>query len=201
MLISFEGIDGCGKTTIAKAVYERLSNLSMKVLLTKEPGDTESGKYIRDILLQKNNALDPLSEFLLFATDRRLHVKEVIIPHLRENYVILSDRFMDSSVAYQGYGRGVPISFIESVHKEILNGVRPDMTFLFDLPVSISLSRLKDKDRIERYGEKFFARVRKGYLTLARKEENRFIILDGKKSVETLADEVFTTIINHIEEC
>lgn len=115
--------------------------------------------------------------------------------------MILSDRFMDSSVAYQGYGRGVPISFIESVHKEILNGIRPDMTFLFDLPVSISLSRLKDKDRIERYGEKFFARVRKGYLTLAKKEENRFIILDGEKNVETLADEVFTTIINRIEEC
>lgn len=200
MFITFEGIDGCGKSTLAKALYEKLSILSMKVILTKEPGATKEGEHIRDILLYQDNFLDPFTEFLLFASDRRAHAEKVIVPALQQGYIVISDRYADSSVAYQGYGRGVPISFIDYVHKNILNKAIPDLTFLIDLPVSLSLSRLINRDRIEKYGEEFFARVREGYLDIAGKNKKRFVIIDGSKTINDLSNEVFSITMGAIEK-
>ncbi|MEF3245582.1 MAG: dTMP kinase, partial [Caldisericaceae bacterium] len=162
MFITFEGIDGAGKTTQAKYVKEFLENLGYRVILTKEPGGTKFGEKIRSILLTEE--MDGYSEFLLFAADRNMHVKTLIKPKLKEGYIVLSDRFAESSIAYQGFGRGVDLDFIERVHNEILLNTYPDLIFLIDIPVKVALNRLESKDRIEKSGEDFLQRVRNGYL-------------------------------------
>jgi len=177
MFITFEGIDGAGKSTQASLLKKELEHLKYKVFLTREPGGSKTGEKIREILVTDN--LDPISEFLLFASDRRMHVHDVIKPKLQEGFIVISDRFIDSSVAYQGYGRGVSIDFINDVHNFILEGVVPDLTFLIDITPATSFARLKDIDRIEKMGVEFLKIVREGYLTLAEKEK-RFIVIDGE---------------------
>jgi len=196
MFVTFEGIDGSGKSTQAKILKEKLEESGYKVILTKEPGGTPFGELIRNILL--NFDMDPYSEFLLFASDRRHHVKNLIIPKLKEGFIVISDRFHDSSVAYQGYGRRVPLDFISKVHKEILEGIEPDVTILVDVPVSIGINRLKSKDRIEKMGVNFLENVRKGYFELA-KENKRFVVVDGTLKIETIANTIFDIIYGKLK--
>ncbi|BAL80888.1 dTMP kinase [Caldisericum exile] len=196
MFISFEGIDGSGKTTQAKLLKVNLEKLGFNVILTKEPGGTELGSYIRKILL--NVEMDPVSEFLLFASDRKTHVKEVIKPFLSKGFTVISDRFHDSSVAYQGYGRGVPLDFIYYVHNFILEGIIPNITVLVDIDENLSFERIKDADRIERLGIDFLRNVRKGYLKIA-KNEDRFFVIDGSKTVEELEEIILNKVLEKLK--
>lgn len=191
LFITFEGIDGSGKSTQAMLLKDRFNQLDRPVVFTKEPGGTPLGKKIREILLNDN--MNPVSEFLLFAADRKEHAKKIIIPSLADGKIVISDRFADSSVAYQGFGRGVPIDFISFVHQNILSGLKPDLTFIIDILPEIGLERLAERDRIERGGMDFLNKVREGYLELARADK-RFVVIDGTAVLEKVANSIWEFI-------
>lgn len=191
MFISFEGIDGCGKSTQANLLFERIRATGTEVMLTREPGgETEVGDSIRNILLHKEQEMDATTEFLLFASDRNEHFKKVIRTNLEKGVIVISDRFADSSVAYQGYGRGLDLNFIDQVHNYITNGKKPDITFIVDVKPESGLKRLDKLDRIEKIGIEFLKKVREGYLEMARKE-TRFHIINGERDIKDIHEEVW----------
>ena len=194
--ITFEGIDGCGKSTQARLLTENLNSLGIETFWTKEPGGTEIGKMIREILLKFNGEIDTLTEFLLFASDRSAHIKE-IIKELNKGKVVISERFKDSSIAYQGYGGGLSINFIERIHREITI-LEPDLTILLDITPTTSLKRVKDPDRIEKKGIDYLDRVRNGYLILSKIYKNRYVIFDGEKEKISLSKEIFEVVKERI---
>lgn len=201
MFITFEGIDFCGKSTQVELLKNYFEKKGKSVKVIREPGGTEISEKIRDILLdKKNNKMFMETELLLFSASRAQLVREKINPFIKEGAVVISDRFHDSSTAYQGYGRGLPIESVLNVHKLAIGETIPDITFFIDIPVSVAVRRKAEKthqelDRIEVSSNDFFEKVRNGYLTIAKKE-NRFRIIDGTKSIE----EIHNIIIHFIEE-
>lgn len=201
MFITFEGIDFCGKSTQVELLKKYFEKKGKSVKVIREPGGTEISEKIRNILLdKKNNKMFMETELLLFSASRAQLVREKIIPFIAEGSIVISDRFHDSSTAYQGFGRGLPIDAVLNVHKLSIGETIPDITFIIDIPVSVAVNRKAEKthqelDRIEVSSNDFFEKVRNGYLTLA-KNEKRFRIIDGTKSIE----EIHKLIINYIEE-
>ncbi len=201
MFITFEGIDFCGKSTQIELLKSYLLKNNKKVQVIREPGGTEISEKIRTMLLDKENSKMLMeTEFLLFSASRSQLVREKIRPYLDEGIYVISDRFHDSSTAYQGYGRGISIEVILSIHKLAIGNTIPDVTFFLDIPVEVAEQRRQEKlsehlDRIEISDMDFFSRVRNGYLELA-KNENRFRILNGTDSVENIQGK----IINEIEK-
>lgn len=201
MFITFEGIDFCGKSTQVELLKNYFERKGKSVKVIREPGGTEISEKIRDILLdKKNNKMFMETELLLFSASRAQLVREKIVPFIQEGSVVISDRFHDSSTAYQGFGRGLPIEAVLNVHKLAIGDTIPDITFIIDIPVSVAVKRKAEKthqelDRIEVSSNDFFEKVRNGYLNLA-KNEKRFRIIDGTKSIE----EIHKLIINYIEE-
>ena len=201
MLITFEGIDFCGKSTQIELLKSYLLKKNKKVQVIREPGGTEISEKIRTLLLDKENSkILRETEFLLFSASRAQLVGEKIRPYLDEGIYVISDRFHDSSTAYQGYGRGISIEVILSIHKLAIGNTIPDITFFIDIPVEVAEQRRKEKlsehlDRIEISDVDFFSRVRNGYLELA-KSENRFRILNGTDNVDNIQEK----IINEIEK-
>ena len=191
MFITFEGIDFCGKSTQVELLKNFLINHNKNVHLIREPGGTEISEKIREILLdKKNNAMVMGTEIFLFSASRAQLVKEVIRPYLQKGYYVISDRFHDSSTAYQGYGRGLPVDTIMKIHNLAIGDTIPDITFFIDIPNEVALQRKSNKthldlDRIEISDNLFFERVRAGYLWLAEKEK-RFRIIDGTQSIEKI---------------
>jgi len=199
-LITFEGIEGCGKSTLAKELYEYLKSKNYKVIFTREPGGGKLGEKIREILLSNEFEIPDYSELFLFLASRYEHTKNVIIPKLKEGYIVISDRYMDSTIAYQGYGRKIDLKLLEKLNEIATLGIKPNLTFLIDLPEEISFNRLKDKilDRIESEEIEFYKRVRFGYIEIARNEPLRFIILDGTMELQALKQKVFEITENLI---
>lgn len=197
IFITFEGIEGSGKTTQIKLLGERLKKQGLKVLTTYEPGDTDVGQKIRNILLEPEININPLCELILYFADRVQHVNEKIKPYLETGFIVICDRFTDSTVAYQGYARGVSIDIIKELNRILFNEFKPDLTILLDLPVIIGLKRnqqINKTDRFELEDLAFHDRVREGYLKLAEIEPERFFILDATKSQIELAEEIYKTI-------
>ncbi len=200
MFITFEGIEGCGKSTQARRVAKRLRLGGIETVLTVEPGGTAIGATIRQILLSSQNRhLSSLAELLLYAADRAQHVREVIHPALEAGKWVISDRFMDATVVYQGYARGQDMPFIHLLNEKATSGLRPDRTFLLDCPVEIGLARAtkrekeserQGQDRFEQEKKSFHEAVRQGYLTLASKEPDRFVVMDGKSHQDELEEQV-----------
>jgi dTMP kinase len=188
LFISFEGIEGTGKTIQSKLLCEYLVEEGFQVLLTEEPGGTRIGRTIRDILLSIDNIeMTPLTELLLYNASRMQHVQEVILPAIKKGVVVITDRFSDSTVAYQGYGRGIELHLIKIIEHLVTGGLKPDITILLDLDVAIGLQRNKGinkEDRIELEDITFHKRVRDGYHALAAKEPERIHVLDASKSIE-----------------
>tara|TARA_B100002051_G_scaffold56920_1_gene52561 strand:- start:902 stop:1528 length:627 start_codon:yes stop_codon:yes gene_type:complete len=178
-LITFEGIDGSGKSTQIKLISEKLNELGIENIIIREPGGTKVSEKIRDILLDNKNLINKFTETLLFLSSRSQLVNEVIIPAINKGVYVLCDRYIDSTVAYQGYGRGIDISKINSLNDMAVNKIYPDLTFIFDIEVKTSLKRLesKHKDRMEQVDEKFILKVREGYLDLA-KNHDRCVVVD-----------------------
>lgn len=202
MFITFEGIEGSGKTTQIGHTVRFLEGQGMSCLVTREPGDTRIGKKIRQILLDpEHRELDPQAELFLYAADRAQHLRERIIPALAAGQTVVCDRFFDATTAYQGYARGIDLALIEGIHRQVLGDLRPDLTVLFDLEPRIGLGRAwKEIDRGSRSGAEtrfenealaFHDRVRHGYLELAAREPSRITIIDASLSEE----EVRTAII------
>ena len=195
LFITFEGIEGCGKTTQIGLLTSYLQGIQRPFLLTREPGGTEVGERIRQILLSSENAgIEPMAELFLYAAARVQHYRQVISPALHERNIVLCDRFADATLAYQGYGRGLDLAWIEKIHSRTVENIKPDLTFLLDVPVEEGLRRAlkrmekhtEKEDRFEREALDFHQRVRDGYLALARREPQRIIVLDGMKDEGTI---------------
>ncbi|MCM8832764.1 MAG: dTMP kinase [Candidatus Omnitrophica bacterium] len=179
IIISFEGIDGCGKTTLAKKFYKYLKSQNLSVVILHEPGGTLTGEKIRKLLLSKNLYITKFCELFLYLASRVQLVEEKIKKNLEEYKIIILDRYIDSTYAYQGYGRGIPINFIEEIHKIVIGKkFFPDITFLIDEKPEnlIEILKKKGKDRIEKESIDFQKKVRNGYLQLAKKNKKIKII-------------------------
>jgi len=185
MFITFEGIDGCGKSTQLKILNEFLVSKNIKTLVIREPGGTILSERIRDILLSKSVDMTDLSELLLFAAARNSLVEKVIKPALTNGIYVLSDRFYDSTSAYQGYGRGIDKEKISLINNLATDGLKPDLTFYLKIPLEIAQKRSKkrEKDRIESAGTNFFENVIRGYEMISIQEPNRFKVIDAKGSI------------------
>jgi dTMP kinase len=179
--LTFEGIEGCGKTTQARRLAHAIGP---SVLLTQEPGGTELGRAIRTLLLQvTKTGMAPQAEVLLFFADRAQHVAEVIRPGLAGGKTVISDRYVDSSLAYQGYGRGIDLDLIRTVARAATGGLVPDLTLFIDVPVEVGLARVGKRgaqDRLESEVREFHERVREGYRALAAAETSRWVTIDGQ---------------------
>jgi dTMP kinase len=185
IFLTFEGPEGAGKSTQVGLLKEWLEASGHAVLTTREPGGTELGKGIRQLVLHQE-AMSPEAEYLLYSADRAEHRLSVIAPALLAGKVVLCDRWLDSSLAYQGYGRGLNLEWLRQVAKGAVGDLRPDRTFLFDLPPEVGLARFAGHDRLEREPIAFHQRVRQGYLELARAEAGRFVVLDATRPPQAL---------------
>lgn len=204
MFITFEGGEGSGKTTIIEKVCEYLESQGKNYILTREPGGTNISEQIREVILnRKNTEMDGLTEAYLYAASRAQHVREKIAPALKEGKVVLCDRYLDSSIVYQGYVRGYGMDTIKEINREAItvNGrmYLPDLTIYFDLSPEIGLGRIaknknREVNRLDLEKMDFHQKVREGYLKQAEKNNDRFAIIDASKSIEEVAEDVLTLI-------
>ncbi len=195
LFITFEGPDGCGKTTQMKLLAEYLEKKGEEVVLTREPGGKGLGEKVREILLNYDGEVSDRCESFLFLADRAQNIDIIVNPAVKAGKIVLCDRHIDSTVAYQGYGRGLDIERINMLNNLATNGKKPDLTFVFDVDVETSMKRVgKEKDRMERAGIDFHNRVRQGYLELAKQEPQRIKVIDATKSIEEIHDEVINIL-------
>ncbi|MBQ7126665.1 dTMP kinase [bacterium] len=187
LFITFEGIDGCGKTTQIKLLNEYLVGLGYTTIVTREPGAKGLGEKLREILLNYDGEVSSTCESFLFLADRAQHIDCTIKPALKKNYIVLCDRHIDSTVAYQGYGRGVDIKEIKHLNNIATSGLLPDLTFVFDVDIETSNARVgKTKDRMESAGIEFFERVRNGFLEIGKLEPERVKIINSNDTIENI---------------
>ncbi len=203
MFITFEGLDFCGKSTQVKLLEKYFTAKNKKVKIIREPGGTKISEKVRDILLDRNNLeMSPETELLLFTASRIQLVKEVIIPSIEKNIVVISDRFHHSSIAYQGFGRGIDLPFVEALQAFAIKGARPDITFFLDIPVETVVERKAkvehaELDRIEISQNNFYEKVREGYFYLL--EKDKYIVkLDGTKPIEKIHREIINKVENYL---
>ncbi len=205
MFISFEGIEGSGKTTHAKHAVRFLQDKGHDCVITREPGGTRIGKKIRAILLDPlSKDMDPLTELLLYTADRAQHIKEYILPLLSEGKMVLCDRYYDATMAYQGFARGLDIGLIEKMHTLLFENLKPDLTLLLDLPPEVGLkrawkqinngNRVSAETRFEEERLSFHKRVRAGYLELSSLEPERFHVIDASKKEAEVREEIINIL-------
>ena len=204
--ITFEGIDGCGKSTQLRLLADKLTARGLPVISTREPGGTPLGKKLRAALLDVSEQVDPLTELLVFAADRAQHVRMHLRPALDQNQVVLSDRYADATVAYQGAGRGFDPKLISEIVELATGGLRPDLTLLFDLSVPESSVRTRRRvarkrtDRLDIEAAEFHTRVRDAYLEIAKREPHRFRVIDARGSVEQTHKAVMEIVIPFLRD-
>jgi len=197
LFITFEGIEGCGKSTQARLLTESLRAQGQRVLLTREPGGPRISEEIRALLLNKEfTEMNRLTEVFLYMASRAQHTLEWIIPTLEKGQNVICDRYYDSTYAYQGAAREIPEYEIETINTIATTGLKPDVTYIIDVPVEIGLERLhngtkaEDIDRLESEDMDFHRRVRKGFLKLAEEEPERIVVIDGKQSIEEIHQDI-----------
>lgn len=205
LFITFEGLDGSGKTTQMEILSDYLKNRGFDVVTTIEPGGTKIGQKIRKILLDKeNNDISPLAETLLFLASRAELVSEVIVSALREGKIVLCDRFFDSTVVYQGIARGLGEKEILKMNLWATGGVVPDITFLLSVKVSKGKKRMYDADkktdRIELEKDSFKEKIYRGYLDIAKKNKERIVVIDGENSIKNISEEIKNKVCEYLEK-
>jgi dTMP kinase len=205
MFITLEGIEGSGKTTQIRQIVDFLNQNGRPCVVTREPGGTQIGKKIRSILLDSAScAMDPRTELLLYMADRIQHLQELVYPAMREGKTVVCDRFFDATVVYQGYARGLDVEWIKTLHRIILNNIRPDLTLLLDLAPEIGLSRAWEavhsgdrepgETRFEQEAISFHRKVREGYLALSLAEPERFSVIDASQTPEKVQQDIMQVI-------
>ena len=195
LFITFEGPDGCGKTTQMNLLAQYFEKKGKKVVLTREPGGKGLGEKVREILLNYDGEVSDRCESFLFLADRAQNIDIIVKPAVKQGEIVLCDRHIDSTVAYQGYGRGLDINEINMLNNLATGGKKPDLTLVFDVDVETSMKRVgKEKDRMESAGIEFHNRVRNGYLELAIQEPDRIKVLDATKTIEEIHEKVIEII-------
>jgi dTMP kinase len=204
--ITFEGIDGCGKSTQLRLLASELRVRGLEIVTTREPGGTRLGQRLRAALLDVEEQVDPLAELLVFAADRAHHVRTLLLPALEAGRIVLSDRYADATVAYQGAGRGFKPELIREIVQLATDGLTPDLTLLFDLSVAESYVRTrrrvasKNSDRLDSEDAEFHTRVRDAYLEMAKAERDRFRIINARGPVQETHETVMNIALPFLEE-
>src|SRR5207302_11082658 len=204
--ITFEGIDGCGKSTQLRLLASELSVRGLDIVTTREPGGTALGQRLRAALLDVEEQVDPLAELLVFAADRAHHVRTLLSPALETNQIVLSDRYADATVAYQGGGRGFEPRLIRDIVHLATGGLMPDLTLLFDLSVAESAVRTrrrvasKNTDRLDSEDVEFHTRVRNAYLQIAKAEPGRFRVIDARGSTQQTHQTVMDIVMPFLKD-
>ncbi len=206
LLVTFEGVEGSGKSTQARLLFERLSSGGRDAVLTHEPGGTAVTKQIRALLADPASSLDPTAELLLFLADRAQHVAEVIRPALERGAVVICDRYSDSTMAYQGYGRGHSLDKLRELNDWAAGGLYPDVTIWIDTDIEIGLSRARGGDggpgdRFEAEPVAFHTKIRDGFEALAASFPDRIVRIDGNRDVDRVAAEVDTVVRPRLRPC
>lgn len=200
LFISIEGPEGSGKTTVLKAVVEQLSK-DYDVIATREPGGVKTAEAIRNILLE-GDTMDARTEALLFAAARREHLVEKVLPALNKGTTVICDRFIDSSLAYQGFAREIGVNAIETINAFAIEGHYPDVTLYLDIPAEVGRSRIlqnqREQNRLDKEDEAFHARVIEGYQKLIQAHPKRYEVIDATQSIENVVAEVMTVIQAHL---
>ena len=206
-LITFEGIDGSGKSTQIRMLRGELRLRHLDVLMTREPGGTPLGRHLREAFLETEEEVDPLAELLLFAADRAQHVNFLIKPSLEQGKIVLSDRYADATFAYQGAGRGFSEQMVNQVIELATGGLKPDLTLFLDLPIEKSLARTntetkddRKNNRMDSETSEFYQRVRESYLGIAKNEPKRFQIVDADRSIEKIQSDIVEIVENFLEK-
>lgn len=204
--ITFEGIDGSGKSTQLRMLSGELRQRGLNVITTCEPGGTPLGRRLREAFLETEETVAPMAELLLFAADRAQHVEFLIKPALDEGRIVISDRFADATFAYQGAGRGFPEATVDQIIQLATGGLKPDLTFFFDISVENALTRMRSRsetgERINRMDAEtadFYTNVRAAYLAIAEKEPERFCVIDANGSLEQIQAKVIDTATKFLE--
>ena len=199
--ITFEGIDGSGKSTQLRLLAEKLRARGVDVVTTCQPGGTPLGRRLREAFLETEENVAPMAELLLFAADRAQHVEFLIKPALRENRIVISDRYADATFAYQGAGRGFPEDTVNQAIELATGGLIPDLTLFFDISIDTAVGRMRARDqrqakpnRMDFESGEFYARVREAYLRLAERDKDRFFVIDAEGSVEQIHSQVMTSV-------
>ncbi len=203
LFITLEGGEGCGKSTQARVLYRRLSQLTIAATLTHEPGVTPLGKRLsRWLKWAKDIEISPLAELLLFNASRSQLVTEVIQPSLKDGKIVICDRYADSTTAYQSYGRGLDLELVEAINNAATQEITPGLTILLDIPAEAGLNRKKAKrqDRFEQEDIAFHHRVRKGYLKLAADDPQRWLVVDATQSKEKIAEIIWQRVSQLVSE-
>lgn len=205
LFITFEGGEGTGKTTVINNLYNHLIDLGYLVVKTREPGGSKISESIRSIILDVNNTeMDYKTEALLYAASRRQHLIEVVIPALKENKIVICDRYIDSSLAYQGYARGLGIEEVKKINEYAINGYWPDLTIYIDLDPSIGINRIMSNhrvvDRLDAEKISFHELVREGYIKLSQMYPNRIKTIDGNVTLETLTKITERIVMDRLKE-
>lgn len=200
MFITLEGIDGSGKTTQLNLLKDYLESQNEKVVTLREPGGTDFTEKIRELLLNKDYVLNSVTELMLFEASRSYLVENVIKPKLDEGFYVICDRFFDSTTAYQGYGRGLEINFIEKCNQMAVKSIIPNITFYFSINLESKLQRIgqRENDRIEQSGEEFYRNVINGFDQLAELNKDRIVTIDALKSIDEI-HEIIKTEINKLK--
>ena len=193
--ITFEGADGCGKTTQLNLLAEYLSK-DFEVITTREPGAKGLGTQLREILLNYDGEVAPQCESFLFLADRAQHIATLVKPAMENGKIVLCDRHTDSTIAYQGYGRGLDLKQIKYLNELAVQGIKPDLTLVFDVDIETSMKRVGvEKDRMESGGNEFFNRVRNGYLEIAKSDPDRVVVIDASRSIEEIFEDVKEAVL------
>lgn len=203
ILVSVEGIDGSGKSTLTQKLFSLLQGEQLPVFLTREPGATQLGKELRTVVQEKKFPVCSKAEYLIFAADRAQHFDEIIIPYLHENKLILSDRMADSSLVYQGYGRGLNMGIIETVNRWVMHGIQPNITFYVRVTPKTALERITKRatarSAFEQETFEFFQQLVEGFDALFKNRQN-CVILDGEQSQEKILNDAYNFIIQWIQK-
>ena len=204
LFITFEGIEGSGKTYQIKKLYRNLQKNKFPVILTREPGGTIGAEEIRKLILQdyfkknKKNQFGKYTDTLLYLAARNEHIENKIKPALLKKKIVLCDRFIDSTMAYQVYGKGVNKLFVNYIHKHILEGIKPDLTFLLKVNINKALKRLnkrKKKNRYDKFSKNFYEKVQKAFIKIAKKNKKRYFVIDNSKDSNNVETQILNKLI------
>ncbi len=209
LFVTFEGIEGSGKSYLSKKLFNFLKKKKYKVIKTREPGGTPAAEKIRQLILDdyfsKNKEIkfDKNTDTLLYLAARNEHIINKIIPSLAKGKIIICDRFIDSTLAYQVYGKGVNKNFVNSIHKHILRSLRPDLTFILKVNISTAIKRLnkrKKKNRYDKFSKSFYIKAQKAFIKIAKKNNKRYVILDNSKESNKIEGIIYKKISNFLKK-